>query len=204
MTRFRFRQARLPDAARTGRLLASFRRAEDGATAVEFGFLALPFLVLVFAILEIAMVFWSTQVLETAVANASRQIYTGQFQTDSANATKTPEQLAVLFKTALCSNVTALFDCDAKVSVDIRNFSSFSDSAPPSAMKTTTTPAGTTKTFDTTGFGYQTVGAKQIALVTAAMEYPVIVKMLAGTAGLSNGNRVIMATAAFRTEPYTP
>lgn len=179
---------------------ASFRRSQEGATAVEFGLLALPFLFLMFSILEIAMVFWSTQVLETAVANASRQIYTGQFQSDPAKATLTSAQLAAAFKTAVCANVTALFDCNAKVAIDIRNFSSFSGTTPPTATKT----VGTTTTFDTTSFGYQTVGAKQIALVTAAMEYPVMVKMLAGTAGLSNGNRIIMATAAFKTEPYTP
>ncbi|WP_375461747.1 TadE/TadG family type IV pilus assembly protein [uncultured Enterovirga sp.] len=178
-------------------ILTAFRRSESGATAVEFGFLALPFLFLMFAIMEIAMVFWSTQVLETAVANAARQIYTGQFQTDSANANKTSAELATTFKNNLCSNVTTLFDC-SKVAIDIRP-ASFSDS-PPSPIKTT----GAAKTYDPSGFGYQAVGAKQIALVTAAMEYPVMVKMLAGTAGLTNGNRIIMATAAFKTEPYTP
>lgn len=189
---------RPPSPSPAGRL-AAFRRSRDGATAVEFGILALPFLFLMFSILEIAMVFWSTQVLETAVANASRQIYTGQFQSDAGNQNKTAAQLAANFKTALCSNITTLFDCN-RVSIDIRNASNFAGATPPSAVKTT----GTTKTYDASGFTYETVGAKQIALVTAAMEYPVMVRMLATTGGLSNGNRIIMATAAFRTEPYTP
>ncbi|MDB5589511.1 TadE/TadG family type IV pilus assembly protein [Enterovirga sp.] len=177
----------------------AFRRSESGATAVEFGMLALPFLLLMFSILEIAMLFWSTQVLETAVANASRKIYTGQFQSDAAHQNKTSAQLAAAFKASLCSNVTALFDCN-QVAVDIRSVSGFSGAAPPSAVKTT----GTTKSFDASEFGYQTVGAKQIAVVTAALEYPALVPMLKTAGGLSNGNRVIMATAAFRTEPYTP
>lgn len=196
MTRFR-----LPSLS-NARKLTAFRRSQSGATAVEFGLLALPFLFLMFAILEIAMVFWSTQVLETAVANASRQIYTGQFQGASGNQNKTAAELRANFKTALCANVTALFNCN-NVSVDIRNVSDqdgFASAAPPSV--TSRTPDGAT-IFDTGTFTYQTVSAKKIALITAAMEYPVIVPMLK-VGGLSNGNRIIMATAAFRTEPYTP
>jgi len=183
------------EAAEGPGLLRRFKRSQEGATAVEFGMLALPFLFLMFAILEIAMVFWSTQVLETAVANAGRQVYTGQFQGDPANANKTSAELGQKFKDALCANVTALFNCAQAVSVDIRNFSSYSGATPPSAT--------TNGAYDTASFGYQNVGPNQIALVTAAMEYTTVVKMLSGTTGLSNGNRLIMATTTFRTEPYS-
>jgi len=39
------------------RLLRRFVRQQDGSAAVEFGFIALPFLGLTFAILETALVF---------------------------------------------------------------------------------------------------------------------------------------------------
>lgn len=50
---------------RAGRRLL---RRQDGAVAVEFGLVAAPFLVLVFAIMETAIIFFSGQALETAVA----------------------------------------------------------------------------------------------------------------------------------------
>lgn len=175
------------------RALLRFGRCREGATAVEFALVGLPFVFLMFAILELAMVFWTTQVLETAVANAARQIYTGQFQTDSSNANKSSSELAAKFKEALCANVTALFDC-SKVSIDIRNFS-YSGSTAPSPVKN--------GAFDPSDFKYETIGADQIALVTAAMEYKTTVKMLAGSTGLANGNRLIMATTTFRTEPFS-
>src|SRR3712207_8656069 len=82
--------------------LRRFRKDQDGATAVEFGLIAVPFLGLLFAIVETALMFWSTQVLETAVANASRTIYTGQFQgTNDQNAA----DIGAKFKKEVCRHV---------------------------------------------------------------------------------------------------
>ncbi len=54
------------------RLFARFRRSEDGATAVEFALISVPFLALLVAILETALLFWTSQVLEEAVSETSR------------------------------------------------------------------------------------------------------------------------------------
>src|SRR5262245_23107316 len=61
-------------------------RQQDGAAAVEFGLVAAPFLALVFAIMETAIVFFAGQALETAVADSSRLIMTGQAQNAGFNA----------------------------------------------------------------------------------------------------------------------
>src|SRR3954466_5982033 len=61
-----------------------FRRDQSGVTAIEFGAVAAPFFALLFAIIETALRLWTTQVLETGVGNASRRIYSGQFQQDNA------------------------------------------------------------------------------------------------------------------------
>ena len=55
---------RLAAAAAMRRLV----RQQDGAAAVEFALVAAPFLALVFAIMETAVIFFSGQALETAVA----------------------------------------------------------------------------------------------------------------------------------------
>src|SRR6185503_13859041 len=63
-------QNRLAKLARCApaRCIASFARRQDGAAAVEFGFVALPFFALLFAILETALVFFAGQSLEAAVS----------------------------------------------------------------------------------------------------------------------------------------
>ena len=178
----------------TRRLLRRFVKTERGATAVEFAIVGGPFLYLMFAILELGLVFWSSQVLETAVANASREIYTGQFQTSAANANKTDAQLAAQFKTNMCNYVKALFDCNAEVSVDIRTAASFS-----SANSQQATNNGN---YDTSNYGYQRVGTRQIGVVTAAMQYKLITRVLPSSSGMPSGYRLIMATSTFKTEPY--
>src|SRR5215212_11080297 len=110
--------------------LRAFRRDQDGVVAVEFAMVALPFFALLFAILETALLFWSTQVLETAVANAARTIYTGQFQSTND---QTAADIGTKFKNEVCKNVTALFPCDApSVHVDVRRFTP--GTAPPEVI----------------------------------------------------------------------
>jgi Flp pilus assembly protein TadG len=177
---------------RRGFILRRFRRNEEGATAVEFGMIALPFFALLFAIMETALAFWSTQVLETAVADASRLVYTGQFQND--NGGKSAADLAKEFQRAVCNNVKGLFDCGSMVKVDIRTYTSFPGGVPQPVNN---------GAFDTSGFGYQPPGPNQIVVVRAAMEYPVFVSLMnSGQTNLTNGKRLIMASATFRTEPY--
>ena len=92
-------------------------RQQDGGAAVEFGLVAAPFLALVFAIMETAVIFFAGQELETAVADSSRLIMTGQAQT----AAYTQAQ----FATYVCGQVPALFTC-ANIYIDVESYPAFS------------------------------------------------------------------------------
>jgi Flp pilus assembly pilin Flp len=180
----------------------NFAEDEGGATAVEFALIATPFFALLFALGQTAMLFWSTQVLETAVANASRQIYTGQFQSDPTNAGLTAAQLQQKFKDLVCRNVPlkdaatpgsgyVLFDC-SKLDVDVQTVGT-TWTAPPSSPVSN-------GVYSASSYSYQTPGRGQIVVVRASMEYPTIIPMASAT-GLKSGNQLIMASAAFLTEP---
>jgi Flp pilus assembly protein TadG len=171
-----------------------FAASEGGATAVEFALIALPFFGLILVTLQIALVLWATQILETAVANASRQLYTGEFQNSASNAGKTPAELQGAFKTLVCSNVVGVFDCPAMVSVDVRTFTGFSD--------TTAAQPVTNGVYDTSGYGYKAPGRNDIVVVRASMAFPNYASIFSPGTTLTNGNQLIMATAAFRAEPF--
>jgi len=79
-----------------------FIRQQDGATAVEFAMVAAPFLAMMFAIIETAIVFFAGQTLETAGADSARLIMTGQAQTQGFDQTA--------FKNAVCGKIYGLFD----------------------------------------------------------------------------------------------
>src|SRR5690349_18973630 len=85
------------------RIARRFIRKKDGSAAVEFGMVAAPFLLLVFAIMETAIVFFAGQALETAVADSARLIMTGQAQSQGF------DQSA--FKNQVCARVYGLFNC---------------------------------------------------------------------------------------------
>jgi Flp pilus assembly protein TadG len=177
-------------------IITRFGRDEQGATAIEFALLALPFLALLFASVEGAMVFWTNQVLDEAVAQASRTLYTGSFQqsTLTVPAAQIPDQ----FKSAVCSRVKGLFDC-SQIKIDVQTYDAFPSGVPQPIV---TDPDGTRR-LDPAFGQFNPPGPYKITVVRAVIEYPVFVSLLgANGTNLSGNKRLIMATAAFRTEQY--
>lgn len=170
------------------RAVRRFVRRQDGATAVEFGMVAAPFFALIFAILETALVLFSGQVLEFAVADSARLIMTGQAQQAGFS------QQA--FKDAVCAKIVGLFDCAGGVSIDVKSYTSFASIslAPP-----TVGPDG--KFVD--NFTFQPGAASEIVVVRLFYQWPVYVSLMGfSLENLSGGKRLLMATAAFRNEPF--
>jgi Flp pilus assembly protein TadG len=160
----------------------------DGAAAVEFGLVALPFLALVFAIMETALVFFAGQALETAAADSARLILTGQAQTQGLDQTT--------FKNAVCSKVYGLFDCNNGVKVDVRKYTSFS---------TITVPDPIDENGNLTeDFVYQPGGPGDIVVVRLMYKWPIVASLLGlnNLSNMSGSNRLLVATVAFRNEPY--
>jgi Flp pilus assembly protein TadG len=163
-----------------------FARHEKGATAVEFGMVALPFLALTFAILETALVFFADQTLEAAVSDSARLILTGQAQTASYSQGD--------FKTQVCNRLYGMFDCN-KLTIDVKNYSSFA--------AVTTTPPVTDGKIDSTKTGYTPGGPGCIEAVSLYYAWPIYVTLLGNHLdNLGNGNRLLVATSVFRNEPF--
>ncbi|MGL5115409.1 MAG: TadE/TadG family type IV pilus assembly protein [Beijerinckiaceae bacterium] len=53
-----------------------FRKQQEGATAVEFAIVAMPFFGMIMAVLELAIFFFASRTLEDALFNASRKVLT--------------------------------------------------------------------------------------------------------------------------------
>ncbi len=163
-------------------------RRQDGTAAVEFGLIAVPFMALVFAIMETALIFFAGQTLETAAADSARLIMTGQAQTQGLN--------QGTFKSAVCAKVHGVFDCNTGVYVDVRKYTSFSN-------------INIANPVDANGnlindFAYDPGGPGDIVVMRLMYKWPVYVSLL-GLNGLSNmsaNNRLLISTVAFRNEPY--
>ena len=165
-----------------------FTHAQDGATAVEFALVAAPFLALVFAILETALVFFAGQTLEAAASDTARLIMTGQAQTAGYSAND--------FKTAVCNRLAGgLFDCTNGVYVDVKTYTSFT--------AINTSPPITNGQLNTANMTYTPGGPGDIVVVRLYYQWPIFVSMFGDNLSNLNGSqRLLVATAVFRNEPY--
>lgn len=174
-----------------------FARDEKGATAVEFALLALPFFTLIYAILEISIVFLAGQLLDSAVQDASRQIRTGQAQGAGWNVDT--------FRTEVCKGLYGMFNCSAstlvvKVSV-VTSFASATATPPISAECTATSPPE--KCAFTMAQTFDGGARSQIVLAQAYYKWPTLMNVpglnLHTQAG---GTRLLSAVRVFANEPF--
>jgi Flp pilus assembly protein TadG len=175
---------------RIGQLLAGnaarrLAHREDGAAAVEFALVAAPFLALMFAILETGLVFFASQTLETVASDSARLIMTGQSQAMSQTA----------FNTAVCAKIYAMFDCSSMM-LDVKTYSSF-------AGVNTSLPIDQNGKVDPTSFTFQQGGPGDIVVMRLMYPWPVWMSLLGFSLSNMTGNqRLLMATVAFRNEPF--
>jgi Flp pilus assembly protein TadG len=168
--------------------LRRFRRNRRGATAVEFALVAPVFFGLLFAIIETAIVFFASQVLETVTQDSARMIMTGQAQT----AAYTQAQ----FKTFVCGKITVMFDCTNGIYIDVQNYPGFSN-------VTITDPISGGSFVPPNNYNPGQQG--DIVVVRLFYQWPLVVTGLGfNIANLNGSKRLLTATAAFRNEPYGP
>ncbi|HZV84326.1 MAG TPA: TadE/TadG family type IV pilus assembly protein [Brevundimonas sp.] len=163
-----------------------FIRARDGSAAVEFGMVALPFCLMVFAILELALVFVTDSVLENAAIETGRLVRTGQASASSM----TPEQ----FKTSLCSRMSIFSaDCATRAKIDVRVIPQFA-TVPPDPLQS--------GTFDASQMTYSNGVPGSLMLVRVWYEQPLLTTFLSQALSRTrNGPAILTATTAFRNEP---
>ncbi len=171
--------------ARRG-LVRGLLRSSDGSAAVEFGMVALPFVLMMFAILEIGIVFVTDSVLENATIETGRLVRTGQASAQSMT--------AATFKTALCSRMSIFSaDCTSRATVDVRVIPQFA-TTPPDPMST--------GTFNDGVLTYSNGVPGDLVLVRVWYRQPLLTTFLAqGLSRMNDGAAMLTATTAFRNEP---
>lgn len=166
------------------------RGASEGSAAVEFALVALPFFFMLFAIMEIGLIFVTDAVLTNAVMETGRLVRTGQ----ASQSNLTPAQ----FKTALCSRMNILSSgCDGRATVDVRVIPQYRQINPPPPDPLSGA------SFSTNGLTYTNGQPGSLVLVRVWYKQPLFTPFLAqGLSRLGDGDSVLTATATFRNEPW--
>jgi Flp pilus assembly protein TadG len=188
---------------RVGRLLRSFARNSDGVTAVEFAIVSVPFLGLLFAILETALVFFTQQGLEAATADAARVIMTGQTVTGTTVSGTALNSSAAFRSQVMCPlrSLPSFINCNNLI-IDVRN-------------QTTFASVDLSKSFDPNTTVFQTGGANCVVVMRIIYPMPVYLSFLTANGLTANGvnhsgqtnygggwKHMLMATQVFRNEPF--
>jgi Flp pilus assembly protein TadG len=161
-------------------------RAEDGSTAVEFALVAFPFCFMVFAILEVALIFTLNSVLENATIETGRLVRTGQASAQSMTAAE--------FKNRLCAEMSLFAEeCALRATIDVRVIPQFA-AAPPDPIS-----GGA---FDPSGLTYANGLPGDLVLVRVWYSHPLVTSFMSrGVSRLGDGRALLQATTAFRNEP---
>lgn len=149
---------------------------------------AFPFFLMIFAVLELGLIFMIDTVLENASLQASRLIRTGQASGGQIT--------AAAFKQRLCDNMSIFAsDCPSRVNVDVRVLPQFRNANPPDPI--------VNGQMDQTQLQYLPGGPGDVVLIRAFYRHTLITPLMSqALQKLNSGEAVLTVTTAFRNEPF--
>lgn len=168
-------------------LLPRFWADRTGAAAVEFGFIAFPFIMLLFTILQTALVMFGDLALQTLTDDAARSIRVGQMKGKALD----------VFKERLCEGrMSAMFECE-KLLLQVKSFSSFGEAADADFPDSKCFPENKDDPEPKPEDCWDSGVGKDIVVVLVSYDWPFAID----PNDLDHKSR-ITAVAAFRNEPF--
>ncbi|MEO3386611.1 TadE/TadG family type IV pilus assembly protein [Mesorhizobium sp. CAU 1741] len=182
-----------PQKARATRrkgLLRRFSRNSKGSIAIEFAALALPFSMLVFAILESCISFAAQQVLSNVTDDIAREMRTGQIRA----ATLDPEDL----EERICNRLQIVVSTGCPgLEIDLKEYDSFEDAAKQRIEYTSTGD------IDTSDFSIEIGLSGSKNQLRLFYRWPVITDfMRRSMANLPDGKTLHFASVTWQNEPF--
>ena len=184
-----------PKARRKG-FLGRFCRDRSGSTALEFAALALPFSMLVFAILESCISFAGQEVMANATDDVARQLRTGQVKAAEATQTK--------IKSMICSQLEVMVsnDCSNQLMVDLRKYDSF-QKASLARFRIVSGQVQLTNNGKNDSFAITPGKSKTINMLRVFYKWPVITDFMSKwMANLNDGRTLHFASVTWQNEPF--
>lgn len=170
--------------------LRRFGKARRGSAAVEFAFVAMPFFMLTFGLVEVLMIGFAQTSLDFAVANAGREIRTGRVQQGGVSAAEV--------RSELCDEINnfMVLTCDGNLFLDVDTFASF-------VAVNNQSPIDEDGNFATGSFGFTPGGDSAIVVVRAYYRWTVMTPLFEPVfSNTGGGERILISTMMFRNEPF--
>ncbi len=166
------------------RLFNKWIRRKDGATAIEFSMLFMPYLLISLGIIELSLMFLSASLVEGATDSAARLIKTGKVQQTNGD----PEQM---FRDALCQFATVLVDCNDMV-IEVTTINSYNDFS--------------AATYDADGNlvpqPFDPGESNSKVVIRVAYRYQMITPLVGPLLNGPGGSTLFVSTIVMQSEPY--
>ena len=168
------------------RLLRSLSKDRKGSAAIEFAILALPFFVVIFAIAEIAIMYFVDSGLDAALHKAVRQVRVGVAKSGSWDAVK--------FKDVVCKELSYSFGCATNLKVRATVITNMA-----AITKTSPISGGSLNVSEDFNLG----DSGSYVLVQAFLPWNPTFKLYAlSSAKLSDGSYVLGSAELIKNEPF--
>lgn len=163
-----------------------YLRSERGVTAIEFGFVAAPFIYLLCAILEVAAMFVANVMLDHGTMEAAREIRTLELQTAGGTASD--------FKKLVCDGSFGTLDCAGKMYVNVNTFEDFDAVDNNTPMKN--------GALDKASLNFDPGAGGSIVVARVYYEWQIMTPFIGAFWQNAGANvRLLQSAAAFRNEP---
>ncbi len=169
------------------RLARRFARKRDGAAALEFAIVAMPFFLLLLATMEIAYMFFLSVMVDNAALASARKVRTGEMQLAGASSED--------FWDDVCGHISSVAPCGGHLFLDVRTYDDFGNTRTPDPIDN--------GNFDPSGLQMDFGDEGDIVVVRIYYLWDVFFPQL-GTelSNLNGGQRLLVSTVAFRNEPF--
>lgn len=168
----------------------SFRRLladRKGVAAIEFALLALPLFMLIFAIIELSLMFFVNSALDASVQKISRMIRTGEVASSGIT--------QAAFKAKICNDLLLSFSCSANLLVKVDVLSNLSSAASANPINA----SGNLAVTETYNIGK----GSDYVLVQAFLPWDAVVNFFTFSSNkLADGRYLLGSSALFRNEPF--
>ncbi len=170
-------------------LLARFRENRRGTVAIEFAMIALPFFLLIFAIIEVVLSFMAQEVMANATDDIARQLRTGELRAANVSGNQLRDRLCarLFLPEAGCPNLV----------VDLQSYASF-------ATVPITIPLTPGGDVNATGFRNSVGGTGTINQLRVFYRWPILTNLMRDRIDSihGTGRTLLFSTTTWKNEPF--
>jgi Flp pilus assembly protein TadG len=177
------------------RSAAALARDESGSAAIEFGLVAMPFLLFVLGLIGIGLYFLANHSLQYGAEAAARKIRTGEAERGKITVGQ--------FRQLVCDEAGAFIDC-GKLRVMVEHGTTWSQVSPDACLDKNNVMTSSTGSPSEQLTKYSG-SASEVVLVTLCYKWDLasyfeFLKLGSGAGG--SGPAILQAATAFKSEPY--